>query len=347
MIGHARLHSTSSSNALLHRCFTDCAHRQYFDALVPIINFLPRQSTIDYIHHIVNSKRRFCNVRADDTFACVRWRFDEHFIAVFRSQCSVQRQDVERVSVIIGRLSLADLRDDGINFRRTSQKHQNVTIGYKLSVLVTSDCIAMQFFNQLNSVYNVIFGRLMQPMVLHRIRRARNTNHWRLLKVCSESCLIQCGTHDNDAQIWSLLHHAFEEAHQQVGIHCALMRLIDDHNFILAQVIAAHGFAQQHTFSHKLEFGVGSNFPVQTYVIAASLANVFALLLRYALGYRLCGHCTRLSTHHATLGSDFMPLQQILRNLGGLTTARLAYNQCDLVLLHCFDNQILLLKDWQ
>ena len=83
-------------------------------------------------------------------------------------------------------------------------------------------------------------------------------------------------------------------AEEEVDIEAALVRLIDDDDFVLREVRVGKGFGEEHPVGHQLDDGGVAGFLVKTHLVADGITQRGIELLGDARGDTARGDAARL-----------------------------------------------------
>ena len=99
---------------------------------------------------------------------------------------------------------------------------------------------------------------------------------------------------DDDFEVGAARGETVQVAEEEVDVEAALVRLIDDDDFVLREVRVGKGFGEQHAVGHQLDDGGVAGFFVKTHLVANGITERRIELLGEARGDAARGDAARL-----------------------------------------------------
>ena len=122
----------------------------------------------------------------------------------------------------------------------------------------------------------------------HRIRPPADVQYRRAAEVRGEFLRVDGRRGDDDFEVGPARGEAVQVAEEEVDVEAALVRLIDDDDFVLREERVGEGFGEEHPVGHQLDDGAVAGFLVKAHLIADRAAK-----RRIQLFGDACGNATR------------------------------------------------------
>ena len=128
----------------------------------------------------------------------------------------------------------------------------------------------------------------------HRIRPPADVQHRRATEMRGEFFRVDGRRGDDDFEVGTARGEAVQVAEEEVDIEAALVRLIDNDDFVLREVRVGKGFGEQHAVGHQLDDGGVAGFFVKAHLIADRATKRGFQLFGDARGNATRGDAARL-----------------------------------------------------
>ena len=128
----------------------------------------------------------------------------------------------------------------------------------------------------------------------HRIRPPADVQHRGAAEVGGEFFRVDGRRGDDDFEVGTARCEAVQVAEEEVDIEAALVRLIDDDDFVLREEGVAEGFGEEQAVGHQLDDGAVAGFFVKTHLVANGITERRIELLGDARGDAARGDAARL-----------------------------------------------------
>ena len=128
----------------------------------------------------------------------------------------------------------------------------------------------------------------------HRIGAPADVQHRRATEMGGEFLRVDGCRGDDDFEVGTARGEAVQVAEEEVDVEAALVRLIDDDDFVLREVRVGEGFGEQHAVGHQLDDGGVAGFFVKAHLIADRAAERGFQLFGDARGDTARGNTARL-----------------------------------------------------
>ena len=128
----------------------------------------------------------------------------------------------------------------------------------------------------------------------HRIGAPTDVQYRRAAEVRGEFFRVDGCRGDDDFEVGTARGEAVQVAEEEVDIEAALVRLIDNDDFVLREVRVGKGFGEQHAVGHQLDDGGVAGFFVKTHLVANGITERRIELLGDARGDAARGDAARL-----------------------------------------------------
>src|SRR5690606_12329392 len=156
----------------------------------------------------------------------------ENFLLLVAGKTRIQWQNF-----CLLQLALAQGQCQISDFTLTAEEYQNV-----------SRQLVLLPFNLLKSLYGLEYGSRQPVLVIlqiqfsriliqdiHRIGTTGHTDHWGVVKVSGEFLNVDGCRGHNNLELATLTAQALQITQQEIDIQTALMRLIDNNDFVFAE----------------------------------------------------------------------------------------------------------------
>ncbi|GAA1998587.1 hypothetical protein GCM10009755_02400 [Brevibacterium samyangense] len=165
-------------------------------------------------------------------------------------------------------------------------------------------------------------------------------------EVLGEGLRVDRRRGDDDLELGTFRQESGEEAHEEVDVEAAFVRLVDDDDLVVAQQRVVLEFGEEDAVRHHLDPGVLLDLRGETHLIADALPELLAEFLREATGDRAGGDPARLGVadHPGDTEAEF---EADLRDLGRLARTGLTGDDDDLVLPDRLRDLVTVLADRQ
>ena len=128
----------------------------------------------------------------------------------------------------------------------------------------------------------------------HRIGAPADVQHRRATEMGGEFFRVDGRRGDDDFEVGSARGEAVQVAEEEVDIEAALVRLIDDDDFVLREKGVGKGFGKQQAVGHQLNHGAVAGFLVKAHLITDGVAQRGFQLFGDARGDTTRGDAARL-----------------------------------------------------
>ena len=134
----------------------------------------------------------------------------------------------------------------------------------------------------------------------HRIGAPADVQHRRATEVGGEFLRVDGCRGDDDFEVGAARSETVQVAEEEVDVEAALVRLIDDDDFVLREVRVGKGFGEQHAVGHQFDDGGVAGFFVKTHLVANGITERRIELLGDARGDAARGDAARLGVGDGT-----------------------------------------------
>mmetsp|Transcript_15053 Transcript_15053/g.32129 ORF Transcript_15053/g.32129 Transcript_15053/m.32129 type:complete len:663 (-) Transcript_15053:611-2599(-) len=282
--------SACTSGALLGGGPRDGRDDERLDAQPRVVELLLCEARVDHIHDAVDRQRRLSHVCRKHDLACVaaalsraRRRFKDESL-LLHGQRRVERQHQHLARLWHGVDLLLCLAASLLDLLLAGQKDEHIA-GRLVQV------------NLQHGAYGgveIVLHGLRRVVELHRVEPPRHRQQRRVVKVAAELLGVERRAHDNHLELRPQREQLLDEAEEQVGGECALVRLVEHDGGVAPERRVVHRLAQQHPVGQVLEYRLGPARVVEADGVANLLAQRDAKLLRDAFRHRHGRHATRL-----------------------------------------------------
>ncbi|KAG6543956.1 hypothetical protein Mapa_014580 [Marchantia paleacea] len=195
-------------------------------------------------------------------------------------------------------------------------------------------------------IVNLIHGRqkvarllenVFEEIGFDRISETRNVKHGSSIEERREELGVQSGTHEHQLQIRSSLEKVLQYNQQKIFVHSPLVYLIDKHVTDSFQLRVIHQPPEQNSRSAKQQPRIPSPLSLQTHLITHRLPEFLPSLRCNSLRDRHCGNPPWLGADDTAIGTapcGNLRLENVLRQLGGLSATGLTRDDENLMLSH-------------
>ena len=128
----------------------------------------------------------------------------------------------------------------------------------------------------------------------HRIGAPADVQHRRATEVRGEFFRVDGRRGDDDFEVGTARGEAVQVAEKEVDVEAALVRFIDDDDFVLREERVGERFGEEHPVGHQLDDGGVAGFFVKTHLVANGITERGIELLGDARGDAARGDAARL-----------------------------------------------------
>ena len=164
----------------------------------------------------------------------------------------------------------------------------------------------------------------------HRIGAPADVQLRRATEVGGEFLRVDGCRGDDDFEVGAARGEAVQVAEEEVDVEAALVRLIDDDDFVLREVRVGEGFGEQHAVGHQFDDGGVAGFFVKTHLVADGITERRIELLGDARGDAARGDAARLGVGDGAARAETEGEAE-LRQLRRFPRTRFAADDDDLV----------------
>ena len=128
----------------------------------------------------------------------------------------------------------------------------------------------------------------------HRIGAPADVQHRRATEMGGEFLRVDGCRGDDNFEVGPARGETVQVAEEEVDVEAALVRLIDDDDFVFREVRVGKGFGEQHAVGHQFDDGGVAGFFVKAYLVADGVAERGIELFGNARGDTARGDAARL-----------------------------------------------------